>query len=365
MKRNGPPKRVTMADIARLAGVSPSTVSRALGDYPLVDARTRERVREIARQHNYEVNIGARNFRLRRSRTLALALPAPDADALSMRALAGSLITAVATAAADAAYALQLVPGGQPVADYASMLDACRADGIAALPGALDACALDALAATGAPVVAFGGDGVPDAVCTVAPDIDMGARALAGHLAARGRRRALVLSPAPARAGPARRFPDACHGALTRQGLQASALTLEDVGHADIGARLVTALARTDPDVIVAPSDLLALTALGTLQAQGLDVPGAVAVTGCGDSPLAAHVQPALTSLDLRLDEVGRLMIDRLIALVEGEPCDCATVAPRLVPRGSTAAPDAESACRADAPQACASPSADGTSGRI
>lgn len=57
--------RLTMADLARLAGVSAITVSRALGNSTLVNSKTRARVRELARQHGYALNVTARNLRLR------------------------------------------------------------------------------------------------------------------------------------------------------------------------------------------------------------------------------------------------------------------------------------------------------------
>ncbi|MDX1523193.1 MAG: LacI family DNA-binding transcriptional regulator, partial [Anaerolineae bacterium] len=64
-----------MAEIARLAGVSPATASRALRDSPLVVEETKERVKEIARQHNYHPHRGARNLRLQQSQTIVLFLP--------------------------------------------------------------------------------------------------------------------------------------------------------------------------------------------------------------------------------------------------------------------------------------------------
>src|SRR3546814_12713315 len=64
-----PSGRLTMADLARLAGVSKITVSRAMGDSALVNPNTRARVRELARQHGYAPNVTARNMRLRRSHT--------------------------------------------------------------------------------------------------------------------------------------------------------------------------------------------------------------------------------------------------------------------------------------------------------
>ncbi|HUB91037.1 MAG TPA: LacI family DNA-binding transcriptional regulator, partial [Dyella sp.] len=61
-----------MADLAKLAGVSKITVSRALSESPLVTPETRERVQTLARKHGYKLNVSARNLRLRRSHTVAV-----------------------------------------------------------------------------------------------------------------------------------------------------------------------------------------------------------------------------------------------------------------------------------------------------
>jgi len=67
--------KLQMLDIAKMAGVSPSTVSRALNNSPLVNAETRERIEKLARSLKYTVNVGASNLRMQRNRTVAVVLP--------------------------------------------------------------------------------------------------------------------------------------------------------------------------------------------------------------------------------------------------------------------------------------------------
>src|ERR1022692_593373 len=71
-RHNGP---IQMEDIARLAGVSTSTVSRALNQSPLVNEETRKRIGDLARSLNYSINVGARNLRMQRNRTVAVVVP--------------------------------------------------------------------------------------------------------------------------------------------------------------------------------------------------------------------------------------------------------------------------------------------------
>ena len=64
-----------MADLARAAGVSTSTASRALADSPLISDSTKNKVRSIAEKHHYRPHLGARNLRTKRSNAIALIFP--------------------------------------------------------------------------------------------------------------------------------------------------------------------------------------------------------------------------------------------------------------------------------------------------
>ncbi|MEX2499413.1 MAG: LacI family DNA-binding transcriptional regulator, partial [Wenzhouxiangellaceae bacterium] len=110
-KRSGEPEsgQMTMADLARIAGVSAMTVSRALKDSPLVSEETRARIHAVAREHGYSLNVSARNLRMRRSYTIAVIVemtPSPE------RPMSGSypleLLGGIAQQLTGAGYSLLL-----------------------------------------------------------------------------------------------------------------------------------------------------------------------------------------------------------------------------------------------------------------
>ncbi len=345
-------QRMTMADIARLAGVSPSTVSRALSDNPLVNAKTRERVQALARAHNYRINVSARNFRLRRSNTIAVVAPAdPRTGHYAADPFVMDLLASIADTAAEASLELLLAKGDPHRDWHAELIAACRADGILSIGRAIPPAQLRELASRGAPLVVWGARGAPDdVVCTVGSDNEAGGRAAAGHLLALGRRR-IVFVGDPGIPEFRHRL-DGYEAALHDAGLSVRSDFIVDVAmsEADIAARLGDRFARlSDFDGVFASSDLLAMAAIRALGERGLRVPHDVAVIGFDNTRLAAYSTPSLSTVDQRIAEGGRLMMASLRRLIAGEGCESHTIAPRLIVRGSCGGGPVRPAAYADA----------------
>jgi LacI family transcriptional regulator len=310
---------VTVHDVARAAGVSISTVSRALATPDRVAAGTRDRVTAAARELGYRPNRAASV--LRAGRTGALGLVVPD--------LANPYFATVAKGAQARAHERSL---GLFVVDTdedpeleteAIRSLAPQTDGILLCsPRAVD----DALAAlAGRPVVLVNQhvEGFPSVVA----DHAGGMLRAVEHLRALGHRRVAYVG------GPATSWSDG----RRREGLREAVERFDDVELVEVGAfRPQVSGGQAAADLVVASG--------ATAMSRGLRVPRDMSVVGCDDSYVASLVDPALTTLRTDLRAVGRRAVDMLVRMAgrSGEAVeDPAPLEVELVVRESTAPPGA------------------------
>ncbi len=323
-------KRLQMADIARLAGVSVSTVSRALNGSTLVNAATRERVAELARSLNYSINLSAQNLRLKKNQTIAVVVPF---DAQSRQHISDpfflSIVGSIADALTDRGYDMLLSRVDAERLDSASALyDAGKAIGIVVIGQWRHHDQLNELAARRVPLVVWGGQLPQQLYCSVGGDNVAGGLLATRHLIAGGRRRIAFVGDA--------RLPEVMlrqqghHQALAAAGLAPDPQLLLPVpfeigaARAALDALFASSVA---VDGIVACSDLLAMQAVQAAQAAGREVPRDVAVVGYDDMPVAAYSSPPLTTVHQPVALAGVEIVDALLGLLAGE-----RAAPRMLP---------------------------------
>ena len=341
-KTAGAPARqapVQMADIARLAGVSVSTVSRALSDSALVNPETRARVAELARSLNYSINIGAQNLRLKQNNTVAVIVPyEPDTRQHLSDPFFLSLIGSLADALTERGHDMLLtrVDAGR-LDQAAQVFHTGRAMGIVLVGQWHHHDQLNEMAVRGVPFVVWGAQLPQQLYATVGGDNLAGGRLATAHLLAQGARRIVFLGD-----------PELPEAALRLQGyLQA---------HAEAGITPDPRLQRPVPfvpervapeldalrlqtlgfDAVFAVSDLLAMAAISALRQQGRAVPEDVLVVGYDDIALAGHFIPPLTTVSQPIAEAGRVLVELLLAQLAGERLASRLLTTELVLRRSS-----------------------------
>ena len=338
MKTRAPKGPAKMADIARLAGVSESTVSRALAGSALVAREKREAIVKLARERGYVVNSAARSLRLQRTDTITVVIPLgheagqPLTDPFFVEML-GYLADEI-TRRGYGVYLQKIVP---PMDDWLPRLIAAhRSDGVIIIGQSTEHELIADVAAGYAPLVVWGGHAEAPAYCTVGTDNVAGARLAVEHLIRLGRRRIVFCGdtappeirlrhegyqlalksarggPEPLPVVPAHLTPDAAYEAM----------------RAFLGAR-------PRFDAVFAASDVIAISAIRALTAAGLRVPHDVAVVGYDDITLARHTNPTLTTVRQDLKRGAEAMVDLMVRRIGGEDAPSATMPAELIVRES------------------------------
>lgn len=329
-------RRLQMADIARLAGVSVSTVSRALNGSSLVNDETRQRIGELARSLNYTINESAKNLRLQRNQTIAVVIPY---DAHSRQHISDpfflSMVGSLADALTDRGYDMLLSRVDAEALDsVAALYDAGRATGIVLIGQWRHHDQLNALAARGVPVVVWGGQLPQQLYCTVGGDNALGGRLATQHLLAQGRRRILFLGD-PQLPEVALRLAGYRH-ALEEAGVAYSPSMVCSVPFEErdaeraIADHVIAERVLAQPpsfDAVFACSDLIAILAMRALRAASRRVPEDVAVVGYDNINLAAYADPPLTTVHQPVLQAGVELVEALTRVMAGTP-----QAPRVLP---------------------------------
>jgi DNA-binding LacI/PurR family transcriptional regulator len=343
------PSRPTLAELARAAGVNKSTVSRALSGYRAIGSKTRERIQRLAADLHYEPNASARRLFRAQTDVLAFAALRPMRGDEGADPFLSELLSTVAKEAAEHQQDLLLCstePGPQELETYRRVVGGRHADGIILMDMRPGDPRLEYLCGKGYPHVLFGRAALDMEQAQQYPypwievDNRTGARTGAEHLIALGHTRIAFLE----RAGDSLCDHDRFAG--YRDALAAADMTFDPGLYASGGlnqedgyqlTRRILA-GPTPPTAIFAASDVLAVGAMRAAHDAGFVVGRDLAVMGFDGLGLATFVSPPLTTLRQPIADVGRLLVQRLIGIVRGEPAEESHVLlqPELIVRAST-----------------------------
>ena len=331
--------RATIADVARLAGVSKGLVSFALNDRPGVSADARERILAAAAELEWSPSVRARSLSTNRSFAIGLVI-AREPDIVAADPFFPTFMAGVESELSVAGQALVLAtvtPGRQEADTYRSLALDKRVDGVilSDLRAGDDRIAL--LGELGLAAVTLGHPEASSPYPAVSIDDEAGVTATIEHLAELGHRSvAHVAGPSSMLHAARRRHAferaAAARGLTTRvietdfSATEGAAATRHLLG--DPGDR---------PTAIVYSNDPMALAGLAVAQRAGLSVPRDLSITGFDNTDLAEHVYPSLTSVATDVAAWGATAARVLLATIVSEPVENTDLAPaRLVVREST-----------------------------
>ena len=330
-------RAATVADVARLAGVSAMTVSRVINGPEKVAGATKERVLAAMSRLDYRPNVMARGLASGRSRSIGVltvdtALYGPRA------ALAG--IEKAASARGYSVTITHLTDTDKTAVERGvELLRSRSSDGVVLLQPLMSAAALFP-GAPGLPLVAIHA-GVPGQYPLVTVDNRLGARLATEHLLGLGHRRVWHIS------GPLDWYESAERVRGWRDALAAAGLaaprTFQGDWSAASGYTATRQLLSSGDEVtaIFVANDSMALGALHAIHELGLDCPEDISLVGFDDYPEAEFFSPGLTTIRQDFDELGRLSLGLLLDAIEAgtRTAEHVTLDPSLVVRQSAAAP--------------------------
>jgi DNA-binding LacI/PurR family transcriptional regulator len=331
------PKRPTIRDVAREAGVSRGTVSRVLNGGAYVSPTALQLVNSAISRTGYIANKHARSLASGRSNTMAFLLTEPH-HLLFEDPNFATLLRGAAQALSERDLPLVLVMASTPAERRRTLayLTNGHVDGVLAVSSHAGDPLVAALLKAGVPVVACGRPlDQKGTVGYVAADDVGGAREITAHMLATGRRRVAMISGPLDTSGGIDRLAGyreavgeawderlIVHGEYSRQG----------------GRHAMEHLLESAPDLdaVFVASDLMAAGAYAALKQAGRTIPTDVAVGGFDDSSLAITLEPPLSTVHQPLLRISEEMVRLLLQVVEGKEPVSVTVPTHLVLRNST-----------------------------
>ncbi|MDQ6646936.1 MAG: LacI family transcriptional regulator [Pseudomonadota bacterium] len=304
----------TIKDVAREAGVSVASVSRAMNGGRGVTSETGERIREVAKRLRYIPHAAARTLITRRTNTIGALLPDLYGEFFS------ELIRGIDLAARARGLHLLVSSSHDGLEDAAAAMRAMqgRVDGLLILSPGLDADFLEANVSDGLPAVLLNSAVNSDQYSVLNIDNVAGAYAMVKHLIDAGHHKVALIAGPPGNFDAEQRelgyrqamtelVPDAPINIVPGN-------FMEETGY--LAGRVLLAQS-SRPDAIFASNDMMAVGCLYACREAGLEIPRDIALAGFDDIPIARYISPALSTVSVRIVDLGRSALEQLAELLE------------------------------------------------
>ena len=330
---------LTIDQIAQIAGVSRTTVSRVLNNRPDVNPQTRQRILSLMEEHDYQPNAFAKAISSQKSQNIGLVIP-HEADYIFLNPFFVEVLRGISTTIDRAGYSLLIsyAHGENPVAAFRRK----KVDGFIVLsPGSLHHGLINSMTAAGVVFVSTSRLAQEEHMLYVDVDNHAGGALVGGHLVGLGHRRIAYVGK-PSLTSSQDRL-DGVRLALQENGLRLN----EDLVHEADGStewhgykamqRLLAY--KTPPTAVFLANDMMAIGAIKAIEESNLRVPQDISIVGFDDVPMAQYCSPPLTTIRQPAFEKGARAASLLIKCLVSEECDPQSVVldVELVVRKSTA----------------------------
>jgi len=329
---------VTIGDVARVAGVSRATASRALNDSPLVTEDTKEKVRDAVRETGFVMNAQGRALAVGRAESVAILVTEP-LDELFQDPTYASILRGITEGLAETP-TLPILLQASSDAEHRRALrhfERHTVDAVIDISPYVGGDMLEALKGGTLPVVLCGqleGQPYEGIFASVFADDVRGARLAGARMAERGRRRVAVINGPldnPAAADRLVGYRQALDGIFDDD------LSVSTGWDSSSGFDAMRRLLEAHPDIdgLLAGSDRIAVGAIAALELAGRSVPRDVSVIGFDDHAVAATSTPPLTTVRQPMRDEGRIAAELALAMVDGEPPRTVVLEMELIERAS------------------------------
>jgi len=332
--------KLTLAGLAKIAGVSTSTVSRALNDNPMIKKETRESLQALAAEHNFSLNKAASRLRTQKTHVVAVILNLDDETDQSISdPFLLKVVGDLSQALNKEGYELLLSNSIMAADNWANyFISSSRADGIIVIGQGKSTKKIEQVAKSGAPLVVWGDPSVTADYVVVGSDNCLGGYLSAKHLIQGGCKRVLFLGD-PEHAEMRERYKGYCK-ALKEEGIELEPLlTLScDITSKAAYETIDQAILQHGLffDGIVCISDMVAFGALKSLKERYVNIPNDVAIVGFDDIIMAELFHPSLTTVKQDTKTAARIMVEQLLNQFKGLSTQPAKLDIELIKRKST-----------------------------
>ncbi|KID55686.1 LacI family transcriptional regulator [Pseudoalteromonas luteoviolacea] len=332
-------KKLKLADLAKLAGVSTSTASRALNDNPLIKQETRERIQQLAKEHNFSLNAAASRLRLQKTKVIAVLI---NLDSETEQSIDDPFLLKVVSdinlAVNRQGYELLLSNSFMAGDDWHGyFIDGRRADGVIVVGQGKQQALIESASKAGMPLVVWGDPKTEADYVIVGSDNYLGGKLAADHLISRGCKAPLFLGE-PEHAEIGERYSGFC-AAIASKGIEEECQLLKIDITSQAAYDAINLKLRSDGldfDGIFACSDMVALGAMKALKERYVSIPNDVHIVGFDDIAMADVSFPSLTTIRQDTKQAGELLVNKLLAQLDGEQVVSSQLAIKLVERQSS-----------------------------